>query len=213
MELKEGTTVKNTHGEKVGNIDQIVFDPASQQVTHIMVKKGFFFPEDKVIPLEQIQASDDNSVVLHITDANLDDFPTFEYTRYISSDGEYDYRGAGSFSAVRPLLYYPPLQPDHYPYYRTVAEPATQVVERNVPADTVVLSKGTKVTSQNGEHVGNIEEVFANADGKISHLLISKGLLFPTERLIPMNWLDTASDTEVRLRVPVEVVERVPNHQ
>ncbi len=213
MQLKEGTTVKNLNDEKVGSVDQIVIDPSTEEVTHIVVKKGFLFPEDKVIPLEQIRSADDETVILEVDTDNLDAFPIFEMKRYISGDSEYPYRSDRSDWSVRPLIYYPPLQPDHYPYYRTVAEPGFEVVERSTPEGTVTINKGTKVTSLQGEYVGNIEEVFTTSTGKVSHLLISKGFIFTTERLVPINWVDTASDKEIRLRVPLEIVERVPAHE
>ena len=44
------TNIYNQNGDKVGSIDRLVIDPRTNEVTHIVVRKGFLFTKDKVIP-------------------------------------------------------------------------------------------------------------------------------------------------------------------
>ena len=40
MELKEGTSVFTPNGDEVGRINRFVLDPATNEVTHIVVQKA-----------------------------------------------------------------------------------------------------------------------------------------------------------------------------
>jgi len=210
MEFKQGMSVKTSAGETVGHIDQIVVDPTNQEITHIVVRKGFLFTEDRVIPAELLTPLDKDTVTLHAS--NLDEFPVFESAYYVLPNGDYATEIPAGW-ATAPLYYYPPAGSAPYPYYEPMPYGTVERVTRNVPLESITLGRGTKVTTRDGEHAGNIEEVFTNAEGQITHVLISKGFIFTTEKLIPITWITTMSDQEVRLEVSNQVLDSLPEYQ
>jgi uncharacterized protein YrrD len=76
MELKEGATVKTNDGQKVGTIDRIVVDPATNEVTHIVIEKGFLFTEDRILPVATFIMAGDVVVLNHPVD-DLDDLSVY----------------------------------------------------------------------------------------------------------------------------------------
>jgi sporulation protein YlmC with PRC-barrel domain len=46
MQFKENAEVFTSTGEKDGRIDRVVIDPNSNELTHLVVKKGFLFTKD-----------------------------------------------------------------------------------------------------------------------------------------------------------------------
>ena len=56
MEFKEGAVVFSSDDKKVGHIRRVVIDPKTEEVTHLVIEKGFLFVEDRVIPIEEVQA-------------------------------------------------------------------------------------------------------------------------------------------------------------
>jgi len=62
--IEEGSDVRSREGEKVGEVHQLVFDPASGQPTMLVIRKGFLFTEDIEVPSGLISSVDDGVVYL-----------------------------------------------------------------------------------------------------------------------------------------------------
>jgi len=65
MRFNFGTDILNSSGEKVAELHQIVIDPATDQVTALIAKKGFLLPNDKVIPISLVMDSTDEYIKLY----------------------------------------------------------------------------------------------------------------------------------------------------
>src|SRR6185295_6628330 len=88
MQFKQGANVSTYDGKYVGNVDRVVLNPKTKEVTHIVVRKGFLFSEDKIVPLSVIASATDQGVMLRQDAGNLDDLPPFEETHYVGLDEE-----------------------------------------------------------------------------------------------------------------------------
>ncbi|GAB1420042.1 hypothetical protein MASR2M15_01170 [Anaerolineales bacterium] len=221
MKFQKGTAVKTANGDKVGTIDQIVIDPATNEVTHIVVKKGFLFTEDRVIPIESLHNTDTNTVTLNRSVNNLEEYPLYEEKHYFPLPTEDPSSSPRADDGVSgPLYYYPPVGVEPYTntglaYPAVTGVYASNAVERdvrNIPADNIVVNQGTSITTSDGKHAGDVQQIFTNSNGRITHILISKGFLFPEERLIPITWVRRMNDTELQLSVPIEIVQDLPEH-
>lgn len=221
MEFREGTDVLTASGEKAGDLERVVIDPGTRQVTHLVVGKGFLFTESRVLPIEVIDSADDKRVLLKPTvDEDLDQWPIFEetYTIPIEEAGAYErIEGTNRPPLVRPApayYWYPPVGAAYagnlaMPYY-----PGTVVeVERNVPQGSAALEEGAAIYSADDEHVGSVERVFTDSEtDTVTHFLISRGFLFKHYKLIPANWIADASDDKIHLSVTRDVLERLPDY-
>ena len=216
MQFKENAEVVTSKGQKVGKIDRVVFDPNSNELTHLIVQKGFLLTKDKVIPLDCVESATEEQVVLKEAQLDLDDFPDFEETHYVpveDAEGS-EKRGSGSLSR---LAWYYPVPGGAWWRMRNLAYPGipkpayVRKTEVNIPEGTVALEEGAKVLSSEGEHVGNIERVYADEEEqRVTHLLISKGLISKSRKLIPSMWIRGVSEDEVRLSVGERFVDKLP---
>lgn len=216
MELKEGASVFTPGGDEVGKISRFVLDPATNEVTHIIVQKGWLLPEDKVLPIGMISSATEERVVLNQEIDDLDQLPPFEETHYVELTEEDIHRtGSSSYGYAPAYYWYPPSGFIGYPgfapgYYGWPPVETT----RNIPADTVPLKEGADVISSNGEHVGDIERLFVDSESnKVTHFLISEGLLFKERKLIPAHWVRSVEEDKVYLAVPSRLLERLPVYQ
>lgn len=227
MEFREGTEVVTVGGEKVGEVERVVIDPRTKQVTHIVVEKGFLFTESRVLPVEVVDRADGDRVLLsqNVGD-DLEAWPVFEETYTIPLEdapdradtlgptGETD-RAVPGPGLARSYYWYPPVGVGYaggtlgLPYY-----PASVVhVERNIPTGSVALKEGAAIYTDDGEQVGDVARVFTDSESNaVTHLLISRGLLFKSHKLVPANWIADASDDEVFLSVNRNVLERLPDY-
>jgi len=217
MELKEGTSVFTTGGEEVGKINRVILDPGTNEVTHVVVQKGWLFTEDKVVPIEMIGSATEDKVLLKEDAGEFDKLPAFEETHYIGL-GEEEYRPGGNipYNKYAPAYYwYPPSGYIGYPGYgQGFYAGRPMVTMRNIPEDTIPIQEGTDVMSSDEKHVGDVERIFVDPDSnQATHFVISQGILFKDRKLIPTHWVTSAEENKVHLSVTSRLLERLPSYE
>jgi len=213
MHFKKNTKVLTHDQKKVGNIDRVVIDPATDEVSHLVVEKGFLFTQDKVVPVTDIQSTSEREVILKKT-AAPEEYPEFEQTQYIPNAGVEDFNRRQADEA-RQLLWYhaavkaPYLKSSPYPsqykplYYKEK--------HRNVPDDAVALEEGADVTDREGRHLGTLADVYTEPETfKVSHLLVSSGMIKKDTKIIPAAWVKDIVEDAVQLHIKEEVFENLP---
>jgi uncharacterized protein YrrD len=216
MELKEGTNVFTPGGEVVGKINRFVLDPATNEVTHLVVQKGWLLPEDKVVPIGMISTATEERVVLNQKIEDFDQLPSFEETHFVElTEADSGLTGPSTYRYAPAYYWYPPSGYIGYPafgpgYYGWPPVETT----RNIPADTIPLKEGADVISSDGEHVGDVERLFVDSESnKATHFVISEGLLFKERKLIPAHWIRSVEENKLNLAVPSRLLERLPAYQ
>ena len=220
MQFKEGAKVFTADGERVGTIDRVVLEPDTMEVTHLVVRKGFLFTEDKVVPMSLVGPAMEDQVTLREDAGDLERLPDFQESHYVPVVPTRPRPGPKpaqrSAHAARPLYLYPPLgtwwtaaEYGDYDRPRYVAK-----TEKGIPEDTVALEQGAKVMGRDGEHIGDVERIFTDPlEDRATHLLVSEGLILKDKKLIPTGWMSTVREDEVHLSVSSDLVERLPEYQ
>jgi uncharacterized protein YrrD len=218
IELKEGMSVITPSGEEVGKINRFILDPATNEVTHVVIQKGWLLTEDKVVPFQMI-SSDEDHIVLEEEIDSFDQLPSFEETHFVrATDDDPNQLGpsGGPVYQHTPGYYWYPAHPGIGYSGLAPGYEAWPVAEtkRNIPDNTVPLKEGTDVISSDGEHVGDVERLFLNQDSnRTTHFLISQGLLFKDRKLVPMDWVSSIEEDKVHLAVPARLLQRLPAYQ
>ena len=214
MLFKTGVDVYSSDDEKIGTLHRVVMDPKTKEVTHIVVKEGFFFTEDKVVPMDLVGSVTEDRIALQGSREHLDELPVYEETHYVRPDTTTD---EGEVSSDT-LYWYPPVDwtiggYGRYPASFFPQSLYVQKIEKNIPEGMIALAQGAKVISEDGEQVGNIETLITDPkDDRVTHVVISSGLLLKERRIIPAYWLDSVSDDEVHLTVESRLLERLPEY-
>lgn len=219
MQFKENARVYTAGGQDVGKIKRVVVDPKSKELTHLVVQKGFLFTDDKVIALDEIDTATEEKVVLKEGREDPDKFPDFEETHYVRADERRKPTNPDA-EDLGPLAWYYPMPGGAWWSTRMGTQPGYQPppyvrkTEVNIPEGTVPLEEGSKVFSIEGAHVGKVEKVYADeAEQRVTHLLVSKGLISKSQKLIPSMWVASVSEDAVRLSVDEQLIERLPDYE
>jgi uncharacterized protein YrrD len=216
VELKEGTGVFTSGGKEVGRISRFILDPATNEVTHIVVQKGWLLTEDKVVPFEMVESATEDKVVLNETRDNFNELPPFEETHFVRlSDEAVHPTGYANDRTVPGYYWYPPHGYIGYPAYGLGygAWPPMETTQ-NIPEGTVPLKEGTDVISSDGEHVGDIERLLVESDSnRATHFLITQGVLFKDRKLVPSQWVKSIEDDKVHLSVSSKFLENLPPYE
>jgi sporulation protein YlmC with PRC-barrel domain len=219
MQLKEGAKVFTSDGQEVGEIDRVVINPASKEVTHVVIRMGFLITTDKVVPISLIGPVDDGHVTLRGDKAELEALPDFEERHYVLVGSEEAQRDEGSVEASA-LYWYPPVGSTWWGtggapgYYGYAVPPYYIKTEEHIPEGEVALKEGARVLSADGKHVGHVEAVLTDVEtDRATHLLISKGLFLKETKLVPTTWISTVLEDEVHLVVGSELLAGLPAYE
>jgi uncharacterized protein YrrD len=86
MKFKKGVEVFTEEDEEgVGSVERVVIDPVDREITHLVVKKGVLFTENRLIPVELISRTSDERVLLKKSADDLGSLQEFEETHYIQA--------------------------------------------------------------------------------------------------------------------------------
>ena len=206
MQFREGAEVFAADGTKLGAVERLVIDPSRETVTHLVVAKGMFFPQERVIPVEIVGEAGLETVVLKAT-VELDDLPEFEESYYVTLDVD-SARRSYPASASAPLIWgYPPYGavPAMYPVYP--ANTVTEIV-RNVPEGSRVIRAGSSVITSDGVDLGKVKEVDVSDDGDLRSFEVDPGW-FQNEQTIPAHFIRTIDEDQIVLAVGADTIRQL----
>lgn len=69
--LKEGAKVISADEKDVGRVERVLADPEMQQVTHLLISRGMFPKETKLIPMEWVTTMTDDEVYLRVAEYSV----------------------------------------------------------------------------------------------------------------------------------------------
>ena len=210
MKFEFGADVVTFDGEKIGTVKRAVIDPASQEITHFIIEKGFLFTKDKVLPISMVLRSEEDQIKLVETDEDLEDLPDYRQDEFFPVEDPDTPRPdptlSRPFLAIKPQIV-PQSQPGHMRIVRK------EDYHKNIPEHTELLEVGADVCTLDGEDVGNIQEMITDPKThQIRHLVIGRGWLEDKEVLIPMDWIKEISTDQVELTVDRKVIQNLPPH-
>lgn len=216
MKFKAGASVYTLDGKKVGRIRNFVMTPRTQEVSHLIVERGFLLTEEKVLPLDWIIRTEENGdVVLREDKTSFKELPTYEEKLFVPREEATD--STLTPEVLPDTLYYygnPGYAPIGYSYPPAADLQQRYVTQRveNIPDETVALKVGAEVMSRDDKSVGRLEEVLSMEDGTATHFLIAKGLFFQTRKLVPTEWITRVDGEHVYLSVSARQLERLPDY-
>lgn len=76
--IQKGAQVISLDGEHLGNIEKVVVDPRTDQVTHFVITKGTVLIEEKSIPASWIDEIDENEIQLSVDQGVVKNLPGYK---------------------------------------------------------------------------------------------------------------------------------------
>jgi hypothetical protein len=194
-------------------------------VSHVVIRQGLFFTEDKVIPVEYFDEATSERAMLNQNSSSLDDLPKFEEIEHVPMDSAELEAAYSKFEEAPFFVYWnPPVGANtNYTtgYYGSAPLPVregipqypryVQQTKQNIPEDTIALKEGAHVHSSDGEHIGDIEEIYVDPRTEYAtHVLISQGFLLKEKKWVPTMWFKTVTEDDVYLAVSAPTIEKIP---
>lgn len=214
MEIAIGADVVGKDG-KLGEVQRVIVDARSNHVTDLVVKHGFLWGNERVVPLSCVAGVTDGAVRLDMDEAHFKTLNGFAPDHYHAPDPDYigppgfDHGeflldtavASGSAAGLGPASGAPPLG---YPG-------GEQVTPDNMARPA--YAKGMDVLDALGEKVGEVHEFAVDASsGKLTRLVLRRGFLLHHDTELPLAWVENLGDEGVLLNVGKAQVEQLEKH-
>lgn len=205
MDIRLGSKVISGDGHDIGKVDRLVLNPETREIEEIVVHKGFFLTEDRIIPISSVTSTDQDGVVHVATHAaDFASLPLFvEHAYRVPTADEYTTMPfpvdpvVGSPGYAGPILWSAPTQ--GRAIVTNLPMEAAPVAASSIGDDMVTIDRGTNVLDRDGETVGTVEDVLYDANGRLSGIVVTSGLIRKHELRVPAHYIEKLLDTEVWL--------------
>jgi len=210
MEFQQNVRVYSAHDEYLGKVDRLVFDPVARSVSHIVVRKGVFFPEDKVISIASVATATGERINLE-NGVEPETLPLFEERHYVPLDDVSNPHGSDRPAppdlVVAPIAWYGPfgvLAATDEAFLATVTA-------RNIPERAVAMEPGVSVITVDGHEAGRLEQVVATESGRATHIVVTERGSGLGDRAVPITFVEDIATDSLRLSVDGATIERLPD--
>lgn len=210
-----GADVYTIHRHKFGKVSGVVLNPGHDEITHIVVRRGFIFPIDVVVPIDTVAEVADHRVNLSISGRVAARMPTFEASASEPLEvSDQDASGLGprgepNIWAGNPIVTLPPL-------LSTATNVQPYVVEywRNIPEQSLVLRDGLPVRTRDGVVVGGLDELVTDpATHAVTDIVVRQDRLLGRRKAVPVAWIERSDEkTGILLAVGREQVAELRNY-
>ncbi|MGD2051975.1 MAG: PRC-barrel domain-containing protein, partial [Acidimicrobiia bacterium] len=86
MAIQDGTPVITARGRRVGHIVGIVLDPATGDLSHLIVERGIVFAKPRLVPADAIDEIGPDRITL-AEEVDPRRLPLYETERYVEVGG------------------------------------------------------------------------------------------------------------------------------
>ncbi len=195
--------------DNCGKSSHVIINPLDRSITHVVVEYDSFNDSNKrLVPLDKIIETTDNSIQLKCTTEELIGMEKFTETHYINSDAAeyaaFDPLAERSFNELDSFSMLPYVYPESNIY-------SIPVEDERIPPGEIAVHRGADVEATDG-HVGRVAEfVIDPQDGHITHLVLREGHLWSEKELtLSLSTVERMDEDAVYLNLDKKAVKSLP---
>jgi sporulation protein YlmC with PRC-barrel domain len=208
MRLELGTRVDCTD-ESFGKLVDVVIDPTSKRVTHLVVERDGDPWQARLVPVELVERADGASgeLALRATAEEVRNLPPVHDAAFLRLEG-FPVDDPDWDIGVEKVLALP-----LYPWYDLEPAPIDYVAEFDrIPKGEVEIRRASEVKSADGHLVGTVDGLVVDESQLITHVVLAQEQA-PWDRrvvAIPIGAVDRVETDEVTLTLTEDAVRALP---
>lgn len=160
-----------------------------------------------------IRQHDDDTLALTIGEDDLETLPEYEREHYVQLEPTTAPRGP-ALSGNLPALYrwYVPagvgVPPGDAPFAKEVVAKQN---EPSLPEGSIPVETGAAVVTSDGATAGSVKRAYTHPEsGKATHFVVEQGLVVKDDKLIPIEWVESISEDQIRLVISEYSLNNLP---
>jgi osmotically-inducible protein OsmY/uncharacterized protein YrrD len=189
-----------------GKLRKVVVDPHTNQVTDLIVERGFLKKTGRVLPVSAVERTEDQGIYLDVACDDLENYLEYrqvDFTKPAPGWGRTEPYKA-EHTVCRPDLYMTICTEAVVPRVR-------YRVHEGIPSTSEVIQAGTPVKTIDGD-LGKVDHVLVNSwSGQITHLVVRKGLI-PQYPVIPIDMVENVSEESIFVKKREKELEGLPRY-
>ena len=195
MEIPLDVQVHCTDG-RCGRSTHVILNPTTEQVTHIVVRERRPSRVERMVPIEWVETSAAEIIVLSHTKEDLVHLDIFNPTDFIYTEIPH-YATDPKLTAI-------------WPYVVPVKRIIDEKIKR-IPPSELAVGRGARVRATDGRVGRGDEFVMGPNSGNITHLCLREGHLWGQREIcIPVLCIDRIEENIIHLNVDKETFEAMP---
>ena len=226
--LRRGLPVQTYDARPVGVLDHLVVEPKSQQVTHLVVRRGWLWNRQAcIVPLEQVDAVTEYGVRLKLSAEELKQAPLYQSPASDAQIARCIQRALETDPRTRAAGLRVEVQDGVVRFIGTVTDAvrdAARAIARRIRgvigfADDVVsppappLRIGAPVYALDGRY-GTLHKVVVDPYARrVTHMVVRRGWLLSEDRVIPIERVERAEPDGVYLNAPAVELDQYPRYR
>lgn len=191
-------------GDRCGKLAKAAVNSETMQVTHLIVEEGFLLKRSRVFPISSVDRTTPDEITLSITVDELEKYP--EYREEVVERPVRRHEDTLTPAAWR----------EGMPHGQTVTTPVQTVRERvryGVPEELAVIGRGTPINGLEGQ-IGKLDHLLVEAGGgEISRLVVQQGLLFTTQKALPVSIVESIAESGISVAARTEELRSLPQYE
>jgi sporulation protein YlmC with PRC-barrel domain len=182
---------------RCGRSTHIIVNPATEQVTHLVVKEQWPSKTERIVPVDWLVTTTRDIIVLKHNREQFTQLDPFNQTDFIQRDVPH-YASDPKLTLVWP--------------YTVPAQKIVEDTHRMIPPDELAVRRGAKVRATDGR-IGQVDEFLIDpASGYISHLILREGLPWDKKHVaIPITDIERIEENTVYLKQDKKSVKALPS--
>ena len=209
MQLRLGTQVRCA-GDVVGQVGDVVIDPASRRLTHVVVETHS--NEARLVPGSLVHAgeADGRELVLSCTKAEFDELGSILEFSYVSLD-EFPESDGGSDVGVETVISMPLYGAEEFGDYPGEYGSSVGLAYHRIPKGEAEVRRSSAVISADGHQIGAACG-FVLYEDRVTHVVLERGHLWGTRDVtIPIDAVKSIETDELTLSISKDEVSALPS--
>jgi uncharacterized protein YrrD len=196
MDISINAKVHCKDGE-CGRITCVIFNPVTDEITHIVVKENSFPHEERLVPMKFVQSASFDAVLLSCMQDEFSRMSHFTKHEYVELD-----KSCGGYDAGRYV---------YLPYASPIDEDFLDVEHERIPVGETAIHRGAVVEATDGQ-VGKVDEFLIEPTSEhITHIIMREGHIWDQKDVsIPMSQIDHVEDDIVYLKTSKNEIASLP---
>jgi len=207
--LELGRPVRCSDGP-FGELADIVVDPVTRRITHLVVHPHQHAGSARLIPLELAESGDGTEISLTCTGEAAAEYPSVSEASFLRLEGLAP-TDADWDVGVQTVLAVPSYSPTELGVAPVGVDPPVEVVYDRVPKGEVEIRRESAVVSADERHLGHVE-AFLTDGGKITHVVLEHGHLWGKRDItIPIDAVASVENDVVTLTLRTDQIAGLPS--
>jgi len=182
---------------RYGRSTRIILNPATEKVTHVVVKSQEIPHEEHLVPIRWIKTTTPELILLNYAKVEVNNLELFHQTDFVQRDVPH-YASDPKLTLLWPYVV-----------------PAKQIVSEKyeqVPPGELAVRRGARVKALNGD-IGQVDEFVINPEtGYITHLVLREGLPWDKKHVtIPVSEIARIEENTVYLKLKKAEIKALPS--